>query len=427
MSRISPLTTLIAGIALGIGLLTGCGRAADDHETEPPERKRRKTITLDNETLGNSINAFALDLYGRLRQSDQNAGENLFVSPFSISTALAMTYAGADGETARQMQEALQLPSEGEGVHQSYEKLLDHLNGLQKEDELQLSVANALWGQKGYGFRNNYLDLTQQRYGAGLEQVNFRQDVEAARKTINDWVAEKTEDKIKDLIPRGALTNMTRLVLTNAIYFKARWANVFEENATRDKPFKLLDGSKVDVPTMHQTERFGYGETQDVKWLEMPYKGHKTSMVILLPKNDSGLAALEKSLTSRRLTKWLDETEYTRVSAAIPKFKLTSKFMLGDMLKAMGMTDAFDPEKADFTGMSDRGDLFIQAAIHKAYVDVYEKGTEAAAATGIAVGVTSVQTGKPKQFRADHPFLFLIRDRESGSILFMGRVMNPEK
>ena len=290
---------------------------------------------------------------------------------------------------------------------------------------MQLRVANALWGQENYRFKQQYLDLTRRHYGAGLQQVDFQKNLETARRKINGWVEEKTEKKIKELIPKGALNKLTRLVLTNAVYFKARWANVFEEGATRDKEFVLLDGSKIEVPTMHGTHRFGYRETEGAKILEMPYKGHRVGMVVILPDKSAGLPELTDRLSVDRLRTLTEDLDYTRVSVALPRFKMSAKFRLEKVLAQMGMPDAFDPDEADFSGITEREKLHIQAALHKAYVDVYEKGTEAAAATGIAFGAESVNTEPPKEFRADHPFLFLIRERERGTILFLGRVVNP--
>ncbi len=398
-----------------ITLLLALSIVSPLHAGEAPE----KELARDN-------NAFALDLYDQILKSKDNAEKNLFFSPFSVSTALGMTYAGARGKTADQMKKVLHFRMKNKQLHSAYNRLISHLNEIQKKEELQLSVANALWGQKGYGFRKQYLQLTQKNYGAGLNQVNFKQIPEKVRGRINSWVADKTKNKIKNLMPKDSITIRTRLVLTNAIYFKARWANIFKEKATRKKPFKLLGGKKVKTPTMHQTDRFGYKETKTAKVLQLPYKGQQTSMFVILPKKDDGLPRLEKGLSAKTLSAMTDKMQQARVIVALPKFKLTSKFMLGDILKKMGMPDAFDLQKANFSGMCNK-DLSIQAVVHKAYVDVYEKGTEAAAATGVSMRATSAFVGKPKTFRADHPFLFLIRDRQTGAILFMGRVLNPSK
>jgi len=366
-------------------------------------------------------NAFALDLYGKLREREGN----LFFSPFSISTALAMTYAGARGETEAQMAKVLHFPPGREKLHPACKTLIDDLNARQEKGGYELSVANALWGQKGYGFGKVFLHVTRTYYGAGLNEVDFVKAAEAARQRINKWTEEKTRGKIKDLIPPGVLTELTRLVLTNAIYFKGDWAAQFDEKATRDAPFTLLDGEKVDVPMMHQREDFGYMERETFQALALPYVGKELSMVVFLPKEVGGLAELEKSLTAKNLAKWLPALRKRKVRVWLPKFKMTSQFRLDKTLMAMGMADAFT-RAADFSGMNGKKDLFISAVIHKAFVDVNEEGTEAAAATAVVVGITSVAPRRHVVFRADHPFLFLIRDNKSGSILFMGRVVNPQ-
>jgi len=238
-------------------------------------------------------------------------------------------------------------------------------------------------------------------------------------------VEQKTQGKIQDLIPRGVLTALTRLVLTNAIYFRARWASVFDERATREEDFTLLEGEKVRVPMMRQTGRFGYAEHPGLKVLELPYVRHELSMVILLPTAPDGLPELEQDLDAEHVDRWLGQVRSERVNVAMPRFTMTSRFRLDKVLQELGMSAAFRPVEADFTGIAHREDLHIQAVLHQAFVDVNEEGTEAAAATAVAVAATSAPMGRPKEFRADHPFLFLIRDRRSGCILFIGRLMDP--
>jgi len=368
-----------------------------------------------------SNNAFALDLYAELRAQEGN----VFCSPFSIWTALAMTYAGARGETAEQMAHALRFALPPEELHPAIGELIQDLNARQERGNYQLSVANALWGQKGFEFHEQFLRLTRRHYGAGLEEVDFKADVEAARLRINEWVEQKTQGKIQDLIPRGVLTALTRLVLTNAIYFRARWASVFDERATREEDFTLLEGEKVRVPMMRQTGRFGYAEHPGLKVLELPYVRHELSMVILLPTAPDGLPELEQDLDAEHVDRWLGQVRSERVNVAMPRFTMTSRFRLDKVLQELGMSAAFRPVEADFTGIAHREDLHIQAVLHQAFVDVNEEGTEAAAATAVAVAATSAPMGRPKEFRADHPFLFLIRDRRSGCILFIGRLMDP--
>ena len=362
-------------------------------------------------------NQFAVDLYAQLRGGDGN----LFFSPSSISTALAMTYAGARGTTEIEMAKALHFDLPQDQIHHSFAALNKTLNP--KDKPYELSVANRLWGQQGYGFLPAFLQTTRDHYGAELAQVDFLQAAEAARQEINGWVADQTNDKIRDLIPQGVLNEMTRLVLTNATYFLGTWEHQFNKDATHDAPFKVTAEVKVDVPMMYQKAQFRYAEVDEVLTLELPYKGDDLSMIVLLPKAVGGLAALEDKLVAENLKKWTSGLRRQKVNVHLPKFKMTSEFQLNAVLSSMGMATAFQPVAADFSGISTEEELFISAVIHKAFVDVNEEGTEAAAATGIAFGTTSLE--RIPTFRADHPFIFLIRDNRTDSILFMGRFMNP--
>jgi serpin B len=383
-------------------------------------------------------NEFALALFAKLPQKQGN----LFFSPYSISTALAMTYAGARGDTDAQMAEVLGFPTlpgvpsedyEGvihpawkrEKLHSAFGKMIENLNARGKKGNYELTVANALWGQRGYGFLKEFLVLIEIHYDGQLNKVDFIRAVETTRRTINQWVEEKTNDKIKNLIPEGVLNSMTRLVLTNAIYFKGNWASQFKEDRTKPAPFTLINGSRINVPMMNQTEQFPYLETVDFQALELPYVDNELSMIIFLPRRFDGLKEFEKTLTTENISNWLSKLRKREVIVSVPKFKMTSQFAMAPVLKSMGMTDAFRPNVADFSGMNGKRDLFISAVIHKAYVDVDEEGTEAAAATGVEMTVTSVPSRMPV-FRADHPFLFLIRDNNTGSILFIGRLTNPK-
>ena len=365
-------------------------------------------------------NKFALELYGKL----ENQQGNLFLSPYSISTALAMTSAGARGQTEKQMAETLCFaPVKNEQFHRTFGEIIGQLNASGEKGGYELVVANALWGQKDYKFLPDFLTLVRENYGGDLKQVDFAAQTEAVRKTINTWVESKTKDKIKELIKPGMLDSMTRLVLTNAIYFKGKWESQFKPERTQDSPFVLLDGQKVNVPMMNQTGKFGYMEANDIWLLEMPYVNNDLSMVVLLPKKADGVKGLEKEFVSDNLAGWLAKMHKREVQVFFPRFKMTSEFELAKVLGAMGMPDAFSG-KADFSGMTGNKDLFISAVVHKAYVDVNEEGTEAAAATGVTMKLTSVAP-PPPVFRADHPFIFLIRDNQTGSILFLGRVANP--
>ncbi len=364
-------------------------------------------------------NKFALDLYQEL----QNRQGNLFLSPYSISTALAMTCAGARGQTEEQMAKTLCFPSISRNqFNEEFGDIIRQLNEAGQKGDYELVVANALWGQEGYKFLNSFLTVVRKNYDGCLQEVDFAKNADQARKTINAWVEEKTRDKIKELIKPGMVDAMTRLVLTNAVYFKGKWANEFKPEETQDAPFMLLDGRKVSVPMMSQKNRFAYTQTDTLQVLEMPYVNDELSMVILLPKKTDGIGDVERELARGHLEGWLDRLHKVDVKVFLPKFKMTSEFELADVLASMGMPDAFSG-KADFSGMTGSRDLFISAVVHKAYVDVNEEGTEAAAATGVVMTLTAI-TPVPV-FRADHPFVFIIRDNQTGSILFMGRLENP--
>jgi serpin B len=379
---------------------------------------------LENLARGNS--AFAFDLYQYLRQGRE--GDNLFYSPYSISLALAMTYAGARGETEGQMANTLHFALPQERLHPA-------LNGLDLElasrgegsegrdgEGFRLNVVNATWGQEGYEFLPEFLDTLAENYGAGLRLLDFVGDAEAARITINDWVSEQTEGRIEDLIPPDAIDALTRLVLTNAIYFNAAWATPFEETLTADGAFHLLDGGEITVPMMHQTESFGYAEGESYQVVELPYDGHELSMVILLPEAGE-FEPFEDSLDAERVNGILRDLAYRQVALTMPKFEFESEFDLANTLAAMGMPDAFT-SAADFSGMTGARDLFISDVIHKAFVSVDEAGTEAAAATAVVMKF-SAAVEEPVEVAVDHPFIFLIRDIRTGTILFVGRVTDP--
>ncbi|MFH1730640.1 MAG: serpin family protein [Planctomycetota bacterium] len=377
-------------------------------------------------------NEFALDLYAKLSEKKGN----LFFSPYSISTALAMTYAGARGDTAGQMKTTLHLGAapDDKALHDAFGKLVGDLNAAGKKGKFKLSVANALWAQRDYKFLEEFTGLVTKSYGAGLTPLDFARQTEAARQTINAWVEKQTQDKIKELLKPGVLTSLTRLVLTNAIYFKGDWASQFDKKRTKDAPFHLgLPAEKslagpatVEVPMMYQKGKFNYADLRTFQILQMPYKGDQLAMVVLLPKEHhaEAMVTLEKSLTTKNLTTWLGRLPSREVMVYLPRFKMTSEFSLKSTLMAMGMKDAFT-EKANLSGMDGTYMLYISAVVHKAFVDVNEEGTEAAAATAVVVALRSAA---PRQliFRADRPFIFLIRDNRTGSVLFIGRVANPK-
>jgi len=375
-------------------------------------------IDKNVKSAAQSINDTALDLYGKLSGEDGN----IFFSPSSIETALAMTYAGARGKTAQEMKKALNFNLEDKELHTAMGKLAKLLT--QEKKDCSLTLANALWGQKGYTFIKEFLELNKQDYGAELKEVDFKTATEEARKAINAWVEEKTKKKIKDLIGPGVLDASTRLVLTNAIHFKGKWDKQFKEKDTKKKKFHLTDKKSVEADMMHMREKkFNYLKGDGFQAVELPYVGKDISMLIFLPDEVEGLADFEKELTAENLKKWISRMSSKKIaSLAIPRFKMTCEFSLGDALKELGMARAFGMG-ADFSGMDGTKDLFLSAVIHKAFVDVNEEGTEAAAATGAIMKLKAEM--RPRNFHADHPFLFVIRDCRTGAILFMGRVADP--
>jgi serpin B len=343
-----------------------------------------------------------------------------------------MTYAGARGETAQQMADTLHFILERARLHPAFNWLNAELakrgEGAQGKDGegFRLNVVNAIWGQKGYEFLTEFLDVLAENYGAGLRVLDFMREAEQCRVTINDWVSNQTEGRIKDLIPEGRITEWTRLVLTNAIYFNAAWKYPFEEGVTSDGPFYLLDGGQVTVSMMKQTESFGYTDGEGYQAVELRYDGDELSMVILLPE-DGNFEAFEEALNAEQVDTITGGLQNTRVLLTMPRFEFESQFSLKDTLSVMGMPIAFSPYDADFSGMNGRlgtERLFISNVMHKAFVSVDEAGTEAAAATAVIVNVTSVPES-PIEVTIDRPFIFLIRDIETGAILFVGRVLNP--
>ena len=413
MTRIQILVLLLSCVSAQ----TAC--VAAKPPAPPGPREEAKTVAAGN-------NAFAAELYGKLRTE---ANGNLFFSPYSISTALAMVHAGAAGQTQTEIADVLHLTGSLAGVNAGYDALTEHLRAGSKAGGYQLSVANALWGQRNYGFLAGYINALLQSYSANLFAVDFVSDAEASRQRINGWVAEHTKDKIKDLMPAGSINDLTRLVLTNAIYFKGDWASAFTKRSTRDLPFHTADGKQVTTPMMFQSRHHRYLAEQDYQAIALPYKNSELTMIVLLSRAKDGLAAFEKNLTGNSLNdilKKLAAANTPEVQTFIPKFKTSSAFSLNKTLSDLGMPSAFT-KQADFSGINGKKDLYIQAAVHKAFVDVNEEGTEAAAATGIGIGLLSMPPpSDPIVFKADHPFVFLIQDGTTGAVLFMGRVTNPK-
>jgi serpin B len=412
------LLPVIASIQLAQPAAAEVLKSDKERITSPDVNQSEQALLVK----GNS--AFAFKLYQELKEKDGN----LFYSPYSISLALAMTYAGARGETAQQMAATLKFMFEQERLHPAFNWLDAELakrgEGAAGKDEkgFRLNIVNAIWGQKDYEFLPAFLDVLAENYGAGLRILDFITETEKSRIAINDWVSNQTEGRITDLIPQGAIDALTRLVLTNAIYFNAAWTYPFDEKATTNGPFYLLDGGQVTVPMMTQTESFGYTEGKGYQAVELLYDGNETSMVILLPASGN-FEAFEKGLQAQQVSDIIRGLQLTEVSLTMPRFEFDSEFSLKDTLADMGMPDAFSGG-ADFSGMTANPELAISDVLHKAFVAVDEAGTEAAAATAVIMKLTAVPE-PPVEVTIDRPFIFLIRDIQTGAILFVGRVLNP--
>ncbi|MFT3774579.1 MAG: serpin family protein [Minicystis sp.] len=413
-------------------VMAGCSSSSDCTDPSTPgcvatsDKQRIEAPNVDDETMqkvekGNS--AFAMDLYQAIRTDPGN----LFYSPYSISAALAMTFAGARNQTEEQMAKVLHFDVSQDKLHPAFNALDLALQSRgenakgQDGGVFRLNIANALWGQTGYPFLAPFLDTLSQNYGAGMHVVDFVGAPEPARKLINEWVADKTEDRIKDLLPDGSIDSTTRLVLTNAIYFNAAWATPFDSANTKLADFTKRDGTKIQVQTMSGYQEAPYGEGDGWAAVEIPYDGHQLSMVLVLPSAGK-IDDFEASLSGDKIAEITGKLTEHGVSMTLPRFKIESQFSLADRLSKMGMTDAFTGD-ADFSGMTGDRKLSISAVIHKAFVDVNEAGTEAAAATAVIAGETSAP--EPAEIHLDRPYLFFIRDVATKTILFFGRVEDP--
>jgi len=369
--------------------------------------------------------SFALDLYQREKS---NPG-NLFFSPYSLSTALAMTYSGARSRTAAEMARVLHFNLPQSEVPPAFAELTRQLDAISRSDTLKLDIANSLWCQKDFPFTDSFLALTRDAYQAEARSVDFLHNTESARTEINSWVEQKTQDKIRDLIQPGQLDPTTRLVLCNAIYFKGQWADRFEVRATQPAPFFTPTAQPVQVPMMTRSLNLRSHRLTDFTMASLPYVSNELSMIILLPKETNGLPALEERLNdAANLNRWLSELDTApspKTDLFLPKFKLDCRLLLARTLSGLGMRTAFSAT-ADFSGISTKPALQISDVVHQAFVDVNEEGTEAAAATGVTMRLAAVQQ-RPPVFRVDRPFVFLIRENRTGSILFLGRVVDPSK
>ncbi len=423
-------------VVLIVGLFTGVATAAylflfPYQPNQPPIVDDTGSIQQGVQEVVNANNEFAFDLYSELNKSKEG---NLFYSPYSISAALAMTYEGAKGQTAKEMKSVFHFP-ENDVLRPNFAAIYNSLNEENKSYELR--TGNALWAQHDYQFLEDYTSRVEQYYGGKVANLDFKNEIEESRKTINSFIEEQTNDKIKDLIPKGILSPMTKLVLTNAIYFKGTWEWEFDKSDTRDQDFKITPTNAVKTPMMYMDPgkaRFNYADLEKLQILELPYKGEKISMLVLLPKQGNNYETREViisdyslediELSSEKLSEYKAQMSETKLdSISLPKFEFDSKYFMKETLSAMGMPTAF--ANADFSGMDGTKNLLISQVIHQAFVKVDEKGTEATAATAVGMELKSAMPSNI--FRADHPFMFVIQEKETGNILFLGRVVDPRQ
>lgn len=363
-----------------------------------------------------SVNSFAFDLYKVLAKETGN----IFFSPFSLNTALAMTYLGADKNTAEQMKKVLHF--QDEGLHESFSELIASLN--QPTEGYQLSVANALWVQKDYPLLPSFLEAVEKFYKATVDSVDFVLDPQGSVRKINEWIEQKTEGKIKDMLREDDVDELTRVILTNAIYFKGNWRFPFDPQSTKKDFFFANKTEKIEVDMMKQTREFQYFEDEKTQILKLPYADSTLSMIIVLPKESATLKSVEEEFTKERFETWYRNLSPTMVRVFLPRFKIMKRLELKRTLMSMGMVDAFT-DAADFSKMDGTHMLKIQNVIHQAFVEVNEEGTEAAAATAVIVGIKAAPQPKIVTFRVDRPFIFFIHDDKTNVILFMGRLQRP--
>jgi serpin B len=420
MGNLIALLVTLAVTALWFGF----GSFSQNTVNNPPYSPSKAVASLVTSNAG-----FAFDLYHSLKAREGN----LFYSPYSISTALAMTYAGAKGETQKEMVDVLHFTMPQEELHSGF---LELSQALESREGLELSVANSLWGQKNYTFLPEFLKQVEEGYSSPLELVDFVSNPEIPRQQINDWVAQKTKDRIKDLIPQDELTKETRLVLANAIYFNALWQTPFDSAQTKEEPFTLLDGQKKNVPMMFQQNNFGYNKGENFQLVSLPYNGDM-SFVAILP-DEGEFAEVEAGLSAAFMKEAMSQVHNQDVVLKMPKFEFEVATELVNPMQTLGMKTAFVPypdgldcnttslpEAANFSGMDGRYCLYISAIFHKAFVKVEEKGTEAAAATAVVMATKQAVVAPPTELTLDRPFIFLIRDNQTDSVLFIGRMLNP--
>ncbi len=430
------LFSTILPIGLSILLFTGCSNSNNSPTTDTQESIESKIDSIEsnlqrsltpnvdlNQTkeLIQNNNIFAFNMFKELQKENN---ENIFFSPYSISEALVMTYAGAKGETKSQMASALHFDANDSKLHNSFNALDLHLN--QSDENYTLSVANAIWPQKDFVFLSSYLDTLKVNYGAKIRLMDYKTNPEGSRQIINGWVEKKTHDRIKDLIPEGSIEENTRLVLTNAIYFKGKWQKEFDKDHTKEDIFTLEDNSTIQIPLMNQTEYFSFNQNENFQAIDLLYKGDKSSMVIILPREGKFQEVLKDINNSFESV--IKNWNRKKVNLKMPKFEFTTDvYDLQKPFVELGMVDAFDPNLADFSGITGTKELVISKIVHKAFIKVDEKETEAAAATGVIANVTSVPISvDPIDMFIDRPFIFFIKDQTNDQILFIGIMKNPK-
>ncbi len=378
-----------------------------------------KAFGQETDKASGGNNQFTMELYHQLRKEPVN----MFYSPLSISSAFAMTYAGAKGETANQLKQTLHFGPNNENFHAQYANLNKLLN--KEKDHLSLSLANAVWLQTGLEVQRDFSETITQHYGAGLKRTSFTDDPAGSQEKINQWVAEKTHDKINDLLPRSAIKRSTQMILVNALYFKGAWQTPFKKEQTKEDTFYVFEKCVTKAQMMNQKITTGYYEDKLAHVVELPYKGGDVSFMLLVPKKRFDILSVEQHFDHDVYQEYLEKMQQTRVDLSMPKFKMSRTYSLAEPLQKLGMVLPFT-SNADFSGMTDQTKLMIDKVLHKTYIDVNEEGTEAAAATAITMVKTSLVTNKAK-VNADHPFLFLIKDNKTNAILFMGRIMDPNE
>lgn len=433
MNHQSKVWLMIVFLAFSLTVLLGSNcsinndREVSHHEIqalptdEKPGTSSEKSVdNLSVAEVTEANNKFALDFYGYLNEEQPG---NIFFSPFSISVALAMTYEGARGQTAEEIKKVFHYPDDINVLRQGYADIICLIN--RKDKNYELSTANALWAHQDYYLLPDFIEAVEKYYGGKVTNLDFVHDSENSRLTINNWVEEQTRNKIKNLIPQGVINQLTRLVLTNAIYFKGNWKKQFPKSNTREDDFKITADKTIKVPMMSITgSRFNYTENQDLQLLELPYVDREMSMLILLPKGD--LSKAEPYLEVEKFEELKNKLQEAEVDVYLPRFKFETKYLMGGeqgILGRMGMPTVFSRTSADLSGINGRQDLCLTEVIHQAFVEVNEEGTEAAAATGVIMGVKMVL--EKLVFRADHPFVFIIQHMDTGNILFLGRVIEP--